>query len=59
MKEIVTTKEIAERLGVKHRTVYQWRFRGIFPEPDVKARPPLWYWSTIQRWTESTGRGKA
>lgn len=54
--DIVTTKDIAERLGVKHNTVFQWGWRGLLPAPDLKTDPPLWRWSTIKQWAYDTGR---
>ena len=55
---IVTSREVAERLGVQLATVYQWRQRGLFPTPDVKANPPLWNWKTVEQWAKATGRLK-
>ena len=53
---IVSTRDIANRLNVAHRTVYQWRNRGIFPDPDLKDAPPLWDWPTVEAWAKETGR---
>ncbi len=53
---IVSTRDVADRLGVKQRTVYKWRQRGIFPDPDLKQVPPLWDWSTVEAWAKNTGR---
>lgn len=44
--------EIAERLGVKRRTVDQWRQRRLgFPEPrwTVGGRP-AWNWPDVSAW---------
>jgi predicted site-specific integrase-resolvase len=30
-KKLLTTKELAELIGVKPMTLYQWRHRGIGP----------------------------
>ncbi len=54
--ELVGLSEIAERLGVLRGTVDQWRHRDILPAPDFMAGGPAWWWSTIQRWAETTGR---
>ena len=53
---IVSTRDIADRLSVKQRTVYQWRHRGIMPDPDFKQAPPLWNWATVEAWAKTTGR---
>ena len=47
--------EIADRLGVKRRTVDQWRRRRIgFPPPrwTVGGRP-AWDWPDIAAWDEA------
>ena len=55
--EPVGAIEIADRLGVKPATVYQWRYLGRLPEPDwVVGGRPSWKWSTIERWAIDTGR---
>jgi len=54
---IVGMSEVADLLGVKLRTVHQWRFRGILPVPDLIVNDsPAWKSSTIQRWAKHTGR---
>ena len=53
---VVSAKKIAEKLGVKTRTVYQWRHRGLLPDPDVSVSPALWRWSTVEQWAVETGR---
>ncbi len=54
--ELVGLSEIAERLNVQRGTVDQWRHRQVLPEPDFMAGGPVWWWSTILRWAEQTGR---
>ena len=57
--ELVTTAEIAERLGLAHsETVHSWRRRPIdFPEPAVESgRTLLWHWPDVERWARATGR---
>lgn len=49
--------EIAERLGVKRRTVDQWRQRELgFPVPrwTVGGRP-AWDWPDVEAWNTSRG----
>ncbi len=53
--------EIATRLGVKRKTVDQWRQRTIgFPEPlwTVGGRP-AWDWPDIETWAVTTQRVRA
>lgn len=50
--------EIAERLGVKPKTVNVWKVRGILPTPDwTISGVPIWEWRTIRAWAQQTGRG--
>lgn len=58
-EKLVTTAEIAERLGLAHsETVHSWRRRQIgFPEPAVeRGRTLLWNWPDVERWARATGR---
>lgn len=49
--ELVSSKEIADMLGVKHTTVHRYRQRGTLPEPYVVlACGPIWLRSTIDHW---------
>jgi hypothetical protein len=49
--------EIALELDVKPRTVHQWQFRALLPDPDYTVNGlPAWERSTIQEWAASTGR---
>ena len=51
------TTEVAELLDVQRRTVNQWRFRDILPEPDlVVSGRPAWMETTITGWARETGR---
>lgn len=60
--ELVTTREIAARLGVPENTVYSWRHRGVLPDPDSSRGPQggvyLWRWSTICRLELPPRRGR-
>lgn len=60
MDNLVGTKEIAERLGVKrHQLVHDWRRRypDTFPQPVAKVSGVLvWSWTDVERWARQTGR---
>lgn len=64
MTEIVGITEIAERLGVKRKTVDTWRQRAHvlvdaapFPDPTQRVGGrPAWRWSVVRDWAKSTGR---
>lgn len=54
---IVSSHEIADRLGVKPQTVHMWQWRGLLPAPDWSLRiGPVWRWERIEEWAEATGR---
>ena len=47
----LTSKQIAELLGVSPKTISAYKARGQMPEPDKQyGRTPLWKYSTIQEW---------
>ena len=55
--EPVGLKEMAERLGVAQGTAWQWKKRGVLPEPDfpsVHGRA-AWNWPTILKWAGRRG----
>ena len=55
--DLVGLLEIADRLGVAHQTVRQWRRRGLLPAPSwVVSGVPIWEWTTIRTWAQTTGR---
>jgi len=59
MEEITGVSDIAHRLGVQKGTVYQWRMRGIFPDPGGtinRGRTPWWWWKDVEVWARETGR---
>ncbi len=62
--DVVGTREIAERLGVKLATVYMWRqrkedFRIPMPEPrGTVSGVPWWSWRDVEKWARKTGRLK-
>lgn len=58
MKDLMTTKEVADYFGVSVSTVLRWnsvnrrtgqKYRPDFPDPTVKSCPNLWASHTIQR----------
>ena len=71
-EDIVSIKQIAERLGLSHRTItqYGWGTRAErpegpgthnvgFPAEDLNIDgKPLWKWVNVERWARETGRGK-
>lgn len=59
MADLVSLKQLAERLGVPYRTAVQWRHRQRLPAPALMAgRSPVWEWPTVERWALDTGRLK-
>lgn len=47
----LTSKEVAELLGVSPKTISSYKARGQMPKPDKEyGRTPLWKYSTIQEW---------
>ena len=57
--DLVSAKEIAQRLDVRPQTVHVWQHRGIFPPPDIRLGVgPIWHWATIEAWAKQTGRLK-
>jgi predicted DNA-binding transcriptional regulator AlpA len=57
LESIVGPQEVADMLGVKVETVWQWRKRDILPMPArVISKVPLWSAAAINSWAEETGR---
>ena len=59
-EQLLTPKELAEKLGVKTSTIYHWSHIGFIPR--VKLGNLLRFkWSSITKWLENieeTGRPK-
>ena len=55
MDDYLTTKQVAELLGVQPKTVRQYLWRDEeFPAPDERVGPlPLWKKETIEKWQKS------
>jgi len=50
----LTSKQIAELLGVSPKTISAYKARGQMPAPDREyGRTPLWKYSTIQEWRKN------
>ena len=51
---LVSSREIADRLGVKIDTVRKWRNRDLgFPSPLVElAIGPVWDWEDVKEWSD-------
>ena len=56
--EPVGVAEIAERLGVKDRSVHMWKRRERLPPPDYDSVNgcSAWEWTTILWWAGETDR---
>lgn len=47
----LTSKQVAELLGVSPKTISSYKARGQMPKPDREyGRTPLWKYTTIQEW---------
>lgn len=55
--DLLGVAEIAALLGVKQRTVHQWRQRKLLPPRDATVSAlPAWRRATIITWARQTGR---
>jgi len=55
--EYLTTGQIAERLGIKPKSVRQTLWRGLMPEPDlIMFGNNLWLSDTIEHWLKTRGK---
>ena len=51
MSDMLSTREVAELVGVKPASIRRYRVRGTFPEPDgYVGVTPWWYRSTVEAW---------
>ncbi|GAB3214295.1 helix-turn-helix transcriptional regulator [Marinactinospora thermotolerans] len=52
--DLMSTQDIADRLGVKVSTVRQYKLRGDLPAPlRTIGRSPVWRRETIEAWIAS------
>lgn len=56
--QLVTSHDIADRLGIGWRVVHDWRRRyDNFPEPVIaRHRVLVWHWGDVEAWARATGR---
>jgi uncharacterized protein YjcR len=51
MRQPVTQKDIAEKLGVDFDLVRSWKARGMLPAtPQKIGGRPVWEWAKIEAW---------
>jgi hypothetical protein len=58
-RELVGSKEIADRLGLNHaEVVINWHHRyEDFPEPVARLSIGyVWEWADVEKWARATGR---
>lgn len=54
---LLGAREVAALLGVKPRTVTQWGYRNLLPEPDLVVNSNrIWKRVTVLRWAGDSGR---
>lgn len=49
----LTSKDVADRLGVSVKTVHEYRARGTLPPPVEGSRTLLWKEETIAAWEQA------
>lgn len=50
-----TLTTLTDMLGVTERTIFLWREKGYFPQPDYKlGRRLLWKKSSVDNWLAET-----
>ena len=51
----LTSKQVAELLGVSPKTIGAYKARNQMPKPDKEyGRTPLWSYETIKKWRGET-----
>ena len=57
--DLVSSSDIAERLGRSRDAVNRWRRQQSFPEPVVTLEiGPVWTWTDVETWRDETERLK-
>jgi len=57
MYELLTAKQLANRLGISMRTLQRWKSAGLLP-PAIRLseRTIRWDWPTVVEWLEQKRR---
>jgi predicted DNA-binding transcriptional regulator AlpA len=58
-KDVITTKELCDRLKISRQTLHAWRSKDIMPRPLAtpgKRGMLRWKWSEIENWLRSSDR---
>ena len=50
---LMTTAELAHRLGVPKATIYQWRYRGTAPRAVKVGKHTRYRRSDVEAWVEA------
>ncbi|MGR6034141.1 MAG: helix-turn-helix transcriptional regulator [Candidatus Nitrosoglobus sp.] len=54
---LVSSTQLAKRLGISSTTLWRWKRDGILPTPIRIAQRPMWRVADIEAWL--TARGEA
>jgi excisionase family DNA binding protein len=52
VKELLTAREVAERMGVSLRTIWRWTITGELPAPVRRGRIVRWKATDIERYVQ-------
>lgn len=57
--ELLTTRQVADLLGIRADSVKKLRYRGNMPEPSPRryGKSLVWDRDAIERWIVESGRG--
>ena len=48
--DVITIDEVARRLDIPKKTLYQWRYKGIGPRSHRLGRHVRYRWSEVLAW---------